>query len=331
VLAALYRLVICESHQGNDALLIANDADQAAQDLILAKRLVARNPNLAAEVEVLADEIRRRDGCGSLQVLSGRNAIGLHGRTALFLGYDEVHGMRNWDVFEALAPDPHRRDVLTWVSSYDSIFNSPGNPLHDLKVTAQRGDDPRMLVSWFSADWCTDPNFAHLEGEQRANPSIASFAPNYLEDEKRRLPVHRFRRLHLNLPGAPEGAAFNADAVLACVRAECPRAGSGRTLFRVRRHVGRGARRCGAISTDATRKLPRRSLIVWLRKRGRRRSRRRPRRASLPRSSGRGAFPRFTATAMRARRSGISFWNRGSCLNAAAAIRQSCTTAWSRY
>jgi hypothetical protein len=99
-----------------------------------------------------------------------------------------------------------------------------------------------MLVSWYSADWCTDPKFAELtEPELRANPSIASFGAGYLETQKRRLPLHRYRRLHLNLPGAPENSAFNADMVMACVvpgrRQLDPR--NGISCFC--RHVGRRA------------------------------------------------------------------------------------------
>jgi hypothetical protein len=39
----------------------------------------------------------------------------------------------------------------------------------------------------------------------------------YLETQRARLPTGRFRRLHLNLPGSPEGAAFDQAAVLRCV------------------------------------------------------------------------------------------------------------------
>jgi hypothetical protein len=49
--------------------------------------------------------------------------------------------------------------------------------------------------------------------EARANPSLASFAPDYLDQQKRRLPAHVYRRLHLNLPGLPEGSAFTAEVI----------------------------------------------------------------------------------------------------------------------
>ena len=76
-----------------------------------------------------------------------------------------------------------------------------------------------MLFSWYSGDYCTDPDFAELPPEQRANPSMSKWVDGakYLEQQRRRLPVHKYRRLHLNLPGAPNGAFFDQGAVLAAV------------------------------------------------------------------------------------------------------------------
>ena len=41
--------------------------------------------------------------------------------------------------------------------------------------------------------------------------------PDYLSQQKRHLPSHKYRRLHLNLPGAPDGAFLHADNVHACI------------------------------------------------------------------------------------------------------------------
>jgi phage terminase large subunit-like protein len=112
VLAALFKLLIPETVQGNDAFVLANDEDQAGDDLGLAKKLVEANAlELGAEVEIQASEIKRKDGRGSLQILPARNAVGQHGKTAGFIGFDEMHGYRNYDLLEALAPDPTRPDA----------------------------------------------------------------------------------------------------------------------------------------------------------------------------------------------------------------------------
>jgi hypothetical protein len=75
--------------------------------------------------------------------------------------------------------------------------------------------DPRMFFSYYASDKTNDPSFQDAPPELRANPSMASWQnKNYLEQQKLRTPSHVYRRLHLNLPGAPEGAAFSAEKVM---------------------------------------------------------------------------------------------------------------------
>jgi hypothetical protein len=216
VLAGLYCLLIRRSIHGNDCFILANDEDQAGDDLTLAKKLVAANPDLQRELETLQKEIRRRDGRGTFKILPARDVAGSHGKTSIYIGFDEIHEYRSYDLMEALAPDPTRPDALQWVTSYDTIYNTPGIPLFDLKIIGRAGSDPRMLFSWYSGDVCTDPAFSELEPELRANPSIASWPEGrkYLDQQRRRLPTHKFRRLHLNLPGAPTGAFLDQGKVL---------------------------------------------------------------------------------------------------------------------
>jgi hypothetical protein len=218
ILAALYRLLVWPSPQGNDCFVLANDEGQAADDLDLAKKLVTANRIIARELELRAKEIIRCDGGGGMQILPARDVAGAHGKTYSFVGFDEIHAYRSHDLFEALAPDPTRLDALTWVTSYAGIRHAPGIPLYDFMQAGRRGDDPRMFFSWYGADFTTDPDFADSSPEQRANPSMASWANDgYLEQQRRRLPTYKFRRLHLNLPGAPDGAAFSADAVMSAI------------------------------------------------------------------------------------------------------------------
>lgn len=220
VFAALYRLLAWHSTQGNACAIIANDENQAADDLELCKKIIAANPILRRAVTVKQKEIERNDGRGSLVILPARDVVGLHGKTFLFIGYDEIHGYRNYDVLEALTMDPTRLDGLEWITSYASIYNTPGKPLFDLVQTGKRGDDPRMFFSWYAADYTTDPDLQgeDITSEQRANPSMASWNnPGYLEQQKHRLPSHKYRRLHLNLPGMPDGTFYDAERVLACI------------------------------------------------------------------------------------------------------------------
>jgi hypothetical protein len=198
-----------------DASLLANDKDQAAEDLGLAKKIVNANPVLLDWLKVKRDVIERRDARGFLEILPAGDVAGAHGKSRRFVGYDEIHGYRTWDVFEAMQPDPHRLDAQQLVTSYASLIHRPGVPLFDLIATGKAGTDARMLFSWYAADFSTDPDFADKSPEQRANPSMASWAdPDYLAQQQRRLPAHKYRRLHLNLPGLPEGSAFAPEPVM---------------------------------------------------------------------------------------------------------------------
>ena len=197
-------MLVRESPQGNLCLLLANDESQAGNALDLAKRLVTCNPVLEAELEPLVRELRRRDGRGTLKILPAQDVRGAHGLSAIFTGYDEIHSYKTYDLFEALAPDPHRTNSLTWITTYDLIDGEPGQPLYDFKKMGVECSDPKMYFSWYSADLCTDPEFAKLPPEERANPSIASFTSGYLEQQRHRLPSNKFKRLHLNLPVSSE-------------------------------------------------------------------------------------------------------------------------------
>jgi hypothetical protein len=218
ILAATYRLLCWESAAGNQCYILANDEDQAADDLELAKKLFAVNPTIANAVDVKQKIIERKDGKGFLEILPAGDVIGSHGKTYLFAGFDEIHGYRNWDIFEALALDPSRPDAMQWITSYASIYHRPGVPLFDLIANGKKNLDPRMFFSWYGADYVTDPAFEEASPEDRANPSRLSWGDDgYLEQQRTRLPSHKYRRLHLNLPGSPEGSAYNAEKIMDAV------------------------------------------------------------------------------------------------------------------
>lgn len=216
VLMALYATVT-DSPGGHDSecYILANDGDQARDDLALAKKIVRANPVLHDWLTMSRDRIDRTDGKGFLTILPAQDVIGQHGKSYRFVGYDEIHGYRSWDIFEAMQPDPTRLDSQQWITSYASLFHKPGAPLFDLLQQAKANTDPRLLFSWYAADFCTDPDFAAKSPEERANPSMASWNnPAYLAQQQRRLPAHKYRRLHLNLPGLPEGSAYQPEPVM---------------------------------------------------------------------------------------------------------------------
>jgi phage terminase large subunit-like protein len=228
--AATFACVGRNSPGGNQVLVLANDEGQAADDLALVKLFVAENPLLAAELEVQTKRLVRRDGKGFIEVLPAQDTKGAHGKTARLVVFDEVHAYKTYDLFEALALDPTRADAQQWITSYASLYHRPGIPLYDMFESCKRGDDPRTLFTWFAADYCTDPAMENRTSEDRANPSRGLWEdPNYLTQQQARLPAHRYRRLHLNLPGSPEGAAYQVEVVMEAiergVRERAPQSG----------------------------------------------------------------------------------------------------------
>jgi hypothetical protein len=214
-LGALYCLV-SEPPAGydSDCYVLANDGDQARDDLSLAKKIVKANGILHDALTCRRDAIERKDGRGFLQILPAGDVAGSHGRSYRFAGFDEIHGYRNWDLLEAMQPDPHRPDAQVWITSYASVFHRPGVPLFDLARAGWAGLDKRMLFSWYGGDRTTDPALRDAAPELRANPSHGSWSDtHYLAQQQARLPAHKYRRLHLNLPGLPESSAFQPEPV----------------------------------------------------------------------------------------------------------------------
>jgi len=234
---ACFCALLFDSPGGNQVYLIANDKDQAADDLDLAKQLRKANPLLADATRVTKTRIDRKDGRGFIEILPAGDVAGSHGKTYRLLGVDEIHGMKDWNFLEALAPDPTRPDCQQWITSYASLLHRPGAPLFDMTQRGRAGTDPRMLFSWYAADYTTDPAFVDATPEARANPSMASWGDGgeYLEQQRRRLPAHKYRRLHLNLPGTPEGSAFQPepimDAIARGIGVRAPEAGIRYTAF----------------------------------------------------------------------------------------------------
>lgn len=233
---SLYKLLFWKSWNGNQIYTLCNDEDQAGDDLELGKKIIERNPALKDKLKITRNVIERRDGKGFWEILPAGDVKGAHGKTYLLCTFDEIHGYKNWDILEAMQLDPSRPDAQMWITSYASLHHRPGVPLFDLTKLGREKRDPRMLFSWYASDYTTDPAFQDATPEQRANPSMSGWQDqNYLVQQKTRLPSHKFRRLHLNLPGLPEGSAFSYEmidsAIEKDVRVRPPRPETAYTAF----------------------------------------------------------------------------------------------------
>lgn len=210
VLAALYKCLVWKAHggKGNEIYFLASDLAQANDDLDLTKKIVRRNPVLDAELTIKSNVIERRDGKGFIEILPAGDAAGLHGKTYLFLVLDELHTQKTYSVLEALEIDRTRPDAVQWFASYASPYRHAGVPIVDMLKQCEAKTDPRLYVSWYAGT------------AEEANPSLnGPLGPTMadIEDAQRSLPSWIFRRLYLNMPGQPDGAAFDADSVESCV------------------------------------------------------------------------------------------------------------------
>ncbi len=217
LLAALHRMVAWKTPLGNDCLIVSFDLEQSAECLDLTKKLVRANPELSKRLSIKKSEILRRDGKGFLRIIAGRDTFGQHGKSFLFLGINEIHTQRDYSLLEGLQLDPHRQDAVMYFESYDTLLRRAGIPMFDYCQRGKAGTDRRFYFSWYAGDFCTDPEFASKPTDaEKANPSLVFVdgVNEYIEQQRGRLPSHLFRRLHLNIGGQPQGAAFAAESIL---------------------------------------------------------------------------------------------------------------------
>lgn len=76
IFAALYRLLAWKSAGGNQCYILANDSDQAGDNLELAKKIIGVNPILTDAVDIRQKLIERKDGKGFLEILPAGDIVG---------------------------------------------------------------------------------------------------------------------------------------------------------------------------------------------------------------------------------------------------------------
>lgn len=190
--------------KGNQCYLVASDLGQANDGLDLTKKIIRCNPILEAELLLKQNVVERRDGKGFLEILPAGDAQGLHGKTYLWKGHDELHTQRNYDVLEALELDRTRPDAVASFASYASLSRHAGVPLVDMLKQHEAKTDPRLYVAWYQGT------------VEEANPALNTpLGPTResIEDARCSLPSWMFLRLYRNLPGQPDSAAYDADTV----------------------------------------------------------------------------------------------------------------------
>ena len=180
------------------------------------------------------------DAKGTLKILPAQDAIGAHGKTYLFVGFDEIHGYRNWDIFEALGAGSDAPRCAHVDHVLRQHLQQPGRPalrphgagqarrgpahvllvvllgiLHRSGLRRRRARGPRQPLDALVGE----PHLPRAATEAPAVPQVPAPAPEPARHARWR--VSRCGARHGRRGRGPQGAA----------------PGRGRRVFGVRGHV----------------------------------------------------------------------------------------------
>ncbi len=175
----------------------AGDKDQAKIVFNQTVKAIKRSPQLLAECKIYKDTIETKRG-GIYRALSS-DAPGSHGLNASLVIWDEIWNQRDYDLWEALTHSPARKQPLHFIITYAGYEQVEGNLLWDLYQAGLKGEDPAFYMFWSHenhASWVTD---------------------EYLAQQRRRLPEHRYLRLHENRFTSGEYSFLSREDVEAAI------------------------------------------------------------------------------------------------------------------
>lgn len=210
ILAAMFTLHTDKplGRKGCQIIYVANDEGQADENLDFTKKLYRCNPILTDAVTVKSNVIELKNGEGYIEIVASGNTDGLHGRSYRLLCFDELHAQTDYRVLESLELDPTRPDAQQLFASYSPLVPRPGIPITDILAQHTAGLDTRLYV------------FSRSGSIEQANPAMGGplgSTRESIESARLRLPSWHYRRLFENLPGQAQGAAFDGNAVEACI------------------------------------------------------------------------------------------------------------------
>ncbi len=195
-------------HKGCQIIYVANDQNQADENLDFTKKLYRVNPILMDEVVIKSNIIEKKDAMGYIEIVASKNVDALHGRSYRKLEWDELHAQADYRLLEALELDPTRPDAQQLFASYSPLTPKPGTPIVDMLRQSHEGLDPRLFV------------FSRSGSIEEANPAMGGplgSTKEEIEHARVRLPTWHYRRLYQNLPGQGADSAYDAVAIEACV------------------------------------------------------------------------------------------------------------------
>jgi phage terminase large subunit-like protein len=193
--------LLCDGESEVEIYGTAGSRDQARIVFGQTVKAFRRSPILLNEVNIFKDAIERKDGSGFYKVLSAEGPL-QHGLNPHFVVWDEIWNQPNYALWEALTHSPARKQPLHYVTSYVGYRPWAGDLCYDLFTAGKSGKDKRM----------------HFFYSQKNLASIVT--PEYLEQQRRRLPEHIFRRLHKNEWTTGSGTFLNKADIDAAISSE---------------------------------------------------------------------------------------------------------------
>lgn len=172
---ALYMLFADVSNA--EVYSVAGDKDQAKIIFQMTKRAIERNPILLGSVKIQKDEILI-PGTHSLYKVLSADAPTAHGLNPSCVIFDELWNQPNRDLYDALTQSPVRKEPLTFIVTYAGTDQT--SLLYELYQAGLKKRDDKMYFFW---------------SEENLSSWIT---PDYLEQQRMRLPAGVYQRLHEN-------------------------------------------------------------------------------------------------------------------------------------
>ena len=179
---------------------LSGDVFQAKLSFDKVSKMIMRNPLLRDSCKVLKNEIYVPDTDSIFRVLSSDSPTN-HGVNASFVGIDELwqfEGSKDRagrELWYAMTHSPTRESV-TMITSYAG--SDTKSLLFELFDRGMKKEDPRQFTFWSEnnlASWIT---------------------PEYLEQQRMRLPANVYQRLHENKWVGGSNSFFTREDVMQC-------------------------------------------------------------------------------------------------------------------
>jgi len=192
---------------GGEVYSCANDTDQAAIVFNVAAQMIRNDPELLAEVDIVASKLTMTHRkSGTIYRAISAEAYSKHGFNASRIIYDELHAAPNRDLFDVLTTSMGARAqpllIMISTAGYDRHSILWEQYSHAKKVLENPSLDPTFLPIIYELP--IDADWTDLRALKQCNPALGDFRSlEELEialERAKQIPAQEmtFRRLYCN-------------------------------------------------------------------------------------------------------------------------------------